>query len=176
MIVLKSRMWFASAFSFAKGTDLVMVGGSLCFSDCEMIQKNVDLRPYNTFGISAVAKYFVDVQTPDQFAKLMQDPIFQKEEKLFLGGGSNMLLTGDFDGLVIHNVIDSMRIISIDDEKVKIMVGGGVKRHDFVMRSVERGRWGVENLALIPGVVGAAPVQNIGAYGVEVSDVITSVK
>ncbi len=141
-----------------------------------MIQKNVDLRPYNTFGISAVAKYFVSVKTPDQFAKLMQDPIFQKEDKLFLGGGSNMLLTGDFNGLVIHNAIDSMRIISIDDEKVKIMVGGGVKWHDFVMRSVERGRWGIENLALIPGVVGAAPVQNIGAYGVEVSDVITSVK
>lgn len=87
-----------------------------------------------------------------------------------------MLLTQNYDGLVIRNSIDTMRIISLDDEKVRIMVGGGVLWHDFVMWAVERGRWGVENLALIPGTVGAAPVQNIGAYGVEVADVIKSVK
>ncbi|USN56334.1 MAG: FAD-binding protein [Candidatus Peribacteria bacterium] len=142
-----------------------------------MIQSNIDLRPYNTFGVSVTARYFVDIQTPDQFSKLMQDPIFQNTaNKLFLGGGSNLLLTQDFDGLVIHNSIDTMRIISLDGDTMKVMVGGGVIRHDFVMRAAERSRRGAENLALIPGTVGAAPVQNIGAYGVEVKDVITSVK
>lgn len=142
-----------------------------------MIQYNVDLASYNTFGISVQAKYFVDIQTPDQFTKLMQDPIFHNtQHKLFLGGGSNILLTQDFNGLIIHNSIDTMRIISLDGDRMKVMVGGGVIWHDFVLRAAERGRRGVENLALIPGTVGAAPVQNIGAYGVEVCDVITSVK
>lgn len=142
-----------------------------------MIQYDVDLQQYNTFGVSVKAKYFVNIETPDQFAKLMEEKIFQNtQDKLFLWWGSNMLLTQNYDGLVIRNAIDTMRIISLDDEKVRVMVGGGVLWHDLVMWAAERGRWGIENLALIPGTVGAAPVQNIGAYGVEVADVIKSVK
>jgi UDP-N-acetylmuramate dehydrogenase len=142
-----------------------------------MIQYNVDLTPCNTFNAPAKAKYFVDITKPTQFSQLMEERVFQNtQDKLFLWGGSNVLLTQDYDGLVIHNSIDTMRILDIDEEKVKIMVGGGKSRHELVMRAAERGRWGIENLALIPGSVWAAPVQNIGAYGVEVKDVITSVK
>jgi UDP-N-acetylmuramate dehydrogenase len=137
-----------------------------------MIETNVDLRPYNTFGISCKAKRFArffDVETLDALLKQRNE-----DELLILGGGSNVLLTQDFDGLVLKNEIDGFEIIEENNDHVIIESGAGVVWHDFVMRCIENGFGGIENLSLIPGSVGASPMQNIGAYGVEIKDTFDS--
>jgi UDP-N-acetylmuramate dehydrogenase len=142
-----------------------------------LIQKNKSLRDYNSFHFDVEAKYFVSIQSVADIQALIQDPVFSDNKRLIVGGGSNMLLTQEyFDGLVIHNAIMGKEIMYEDDSSVVLRVWAGEVWHDLVIRTVNQWRWWLENLALIPGSVGAAPMQNIGAYGVEVKDVIEFVE
>jgi UDP-N-acetylmuramate dehydrogenase len=141
------------------------------------IQQNTSLRSYNSFHFDVLADYFVDIESVDDMQQLIVDPIFVENKKLIVWWGSNMLLTQErFDGLVIHNQIVGKEILHQEDDFIVVRVGAGEIWHDFVMRAVWQGLGGIENLALIPGSVWAAPMQNIGAYGVEVKDVIEFVE
>lgn len=140
-----------------------------------IIQEQTDLLPYNTFKIQAKAKYFVSIRTEQDFLELIQTPIYKTEKNIVLGGGSNILLTGDFDGLVIKMDIKGIQTVAEDDDTITLKVGGGETWHSFVMHCVSNNWGGIENLSLIPGTIGAAPLQNIGAYGVEIKDVIKNV-
>ncbi|HEV7351305.1 UDP-N-acetylmuramate dehydrogenase [Telluribacter sp.] len=133
--------------------------------------ENVSLLPYNTFGLEAKARYFAEVTSPDELRQLLLAPRWQNEPKLVLGGGSNVLLTQDINALVIRIAIKGIEKIKEDQEHVWLRVGAGEWWHDLVMYSVGKGYSGLENLSLIPGTVGAAPMQNIGAYGVEIREV-----
>lgn len=134
-----------------------------------MIQKNISLKPYNTFGIEAYAKAFATFQS---LAELEESLSAQQTKKHFiLGGGSNILLTKDFDGLVLKNEISGIEVTGEDEEFLYIKAGAGEAWHHFVLYCLEHDYAGVENLSLIPGSVGASPMQNIGAYGVEIKDV-----
>jgi UDP-N-acetylmuramate dehydrogenase len=135
------------------------------------IRENVSLKPYNTFGISASAKYFTEVNTEDDFRELIQTKVYQSNPVLVIGGGSNILLTQDLEGLVLHNTIPGIEVVSETDTHVLAKANAGVVWHNFVLWSIEKQLGGIENLSLIPGYVGAAPMQNIGAYGVEIKDV-----
>lgn len=135
------------------------------------IQQNVSLRQFNTFGLDANGEFFVQVTDIGSLQVLLQQAQVQALPKFVLGGGSNMLLVGDIPGLVIHNRIKGRRVLQEDAETVVVAVGGGEGWHDWVMFALENGWGGLENLSLIPGNVGAAPIQNIGAYGVELKDV-----
>jgi len=139
------------------------------------ILNNYPLKNHNTFGVAAKAKYFASFSSEDQLAELLKDNICKTEPLFILGGGSNILLTQDFDGLVLANNIKGIEIITENEKSTSIAVGAGEIWHDFVLWSIQKNLSGIENLALIPGLVGASPMQNIGAYGVEVKDVITKV-
>jgi UDP-N-acetylmuramate dehydrogenase len=140
------------------------------------VQNNVSLRPYNTFGIDATAKYFAEVSSIEQLQDILQNPEYQNIERLILGGGSNLLLTRDFEGVVIKIAIKGIEKLKEDDENIWLKVGAGEVWHDLVMYCVSHNYAGVENLSLIPGTVGAAPMQNIGAYGVEIKEVFESLE
>ena len=135
------------------------------------IKENVSLKPYNTFGIEAKTRFLAEVKSVDDFLQLMQDERYKKPQKLFLGGGSNVLFTQNFDGIVIVNEIKGIEKLKEDDEHVWIKANGGEIWHDVVLYCLEHNLAGIENLSLIPGKVGAAPMQNIGAYGVELKNV-----
>jgi UDP-N-acetylmuramate dehydrogenase len=132
------------------------------------IQENISLQLYNSFGIAS-AQYFARFQSETELAELVD--CRQASRLLVLGGGSNILLTNNFDGLVIKNEFPGIEKISEDNEHVYVKTGAGENWHRFVMHCVDRGWAGVENLSLIPGNTGASPMQNIGAYGVEIKDV-----
>eukprot|EP01137_Pigoraptor_chileana_P002424 Opistho-2@41253 len=135
------------------------------------IQQNISLKPFNTFGLEASAQYFVEVNTVEELKEILQNPDFKNLDKLFLGGGSNLLLTKNYEGLVIKIALKGVEKVFEDESAVHIKVGAGEIWHQFVMFCVENHYAGIENLSLIPGTVGAAPMQNIGAYGVEIKDV-----
>ncbi len=134
------------------------------------MEENISLRPYNTFGIEAKARYFNRFSTKEDLTEMLDHPE-AKRQLLILGGGSNILLTGDVDGLVLKNEIDGIELVREDDEHFYVKAGAGVNWHRFVLHCVQNNMAGVENLSLIPGNVGASPMQNIGAYGVEIKDV-----
>ena len=136
-----------------------------------IVQKDVQLKPFNTFGIEATAKYFIEVSSIDQLQEILQSPDYQSTERLILGGGSNMLLTKDFDGLVIKIAIKGFEVVNENEDNIWIKAGAGLVWHDLVMQCVNQNYAGMENLSLIPGTVGAAPMQNIGAYGIEIKEV-----
>jgi UDP-N-acetylmuramate dehydrogenase len=138
------------------------------------IQSHVSLKPYNTFRIDAQARYWVDIDDEDSLQTLLQLIDFMDTPKLILGGGSNVLLCRDFDGLVVRINIQGIEVIREDDDHVYLRAGAGVNWHELVMFCVGKGYAGIENLSLIPGTVGAAPMQNIGAYGVELEQVFDS--
>jgi UDP-N-acetylmuramate dehydrogenase len=140
------------------------------------ILKNTSLKPYNTFGLEAHAKLFVEVNSSNDLLNLLGSQEFKDNNILILGGGSNILLTSDFDGLVVKNLIKGIEIIEENNESVLLRVGSGEVWHSFVMYCVDNDYGGVENLSLIPGTVGAAPMQNIGAYGVEIKDVFVDLE
>lgn len=140
------------------------------------IQENVSLLPYNTFKIQAKARYFTSVNSVDEFRALMETPVYQNHQRLILGGGSNILFTKDFGGLVIKVNLKGIEVVNETEEQVTVKVGAGENWHAFVLHCVSNNWGGVENLSLIPGTVGAAPIQNIGAYGAEVKEVITRVE
>jgi UDP-N-acetylmuramate dehydrogenase len=137
-----------------------------------MIQENISLLPYNTFHIGAVARFFASITSAEQAQEISQSLLVEKNICSILGGGSNILFTKDYDGLIIKNEIPGIELINETEDFVFIKSGAGVIWHDLVMYCIERNYGGIENLALIPGCVGASPIQNIGAYGVEVKDVI----
>ena len=138
-----------------------------------MIHQNTTLLPYNTFGIAVSAAYFTEVFSVQELQLALQSGI---QPVMILGGGSNMLLTRDVPGLVIKNAIGGMDFVRNEGDKALVKAGGGVVWHDFVCWAVENNYGGIENLSLIPGTVGAAPVQNIGAYGVELKDVFVELE
>lgn len=135
-------------------------------------QKDTSLLPYNTFGIDVKSKHFIDVKSIDELQAVINQN--QLENLLVLGGGSNLLLTKDFEGLTLRIQNRGIEIVEQDDRKVRVKVAAGENWHDFVLWCLENDLGGVENLALIPGNVGAAPIQNIGAYGVELREVFES--
>lgn len=139
------------------------------------IEKNINLRPYNTFGIAASARYFCKITDEEQFKSLLQTDLYKNEKVLILGGGSNILFTKDFDGLVVKVDIKGIQVVSENDETISIKVMSGEMWHALVVHCVNHQWGGIENLSLIPGTVGAAPIQNIGAYGVEVKEVVKEV-
>ena len=140
------------------------------------IQRDINLQPLNTFGIKAHALQFIECHSLDDLSALILSGEMKGQKHLILGGGSNLLFTGDFDGLVIKNSLKGIEIISEDDSIVTVKAMAGEVWNDLVMHAVENGWGGIENLSLIPGQVGAAPMQNIGAYGVEIRDVLVSVE
>ena len=139
-----------------------------------MIQENVSLKNYNTFGIEAKAKRFARFSDTEELTNILSEK--EDDELLILGGGSNILLTKDFDGLAILNEIKGFEIIEEDENFVKVKVGSGEVWHEFVLSCIKKNFGGVENLSLIPGSVGASPMQNIGAYGVEIKDVFVELE
>ncbi|MDH5599333.1 MAG: FAD-binding protein, partial [Cyclobacteriaceae bacterium] len=141
------------------------------------IIENFDLLHYNTFGIRATAKYFVEINHQAEIIELINHPVYLNNQSLILGGGSNILFLNDyFDGIVIHINTKGIKVIQESENYIQIEVQAGELWHDFVLYTIENNWGGIENLSLIPGKVGAAPMQNIGAYGVEVKDTIVSVK
>ena len=140
------------------------------------IVKDYDLSELNTFGIKARTDFFVEIKNELDFKELLKRPEYQTNKKLFLGGGSNVLFTKDFDGIVILNKLKGIEILEENSKNVLVKAQSGEKWHDLVLFAVEHDYWGIENLSLVPGTVGASPVQNIGAYGVELKDSIESVE
>ena len=133
------------------------------------IQQNISLKPYNTFGIECEARYFVSVNTIEELREALALPKYLK--KFLLGGGSNMLLTGPIDALVIHVNLKGISIENENQDHIHLCCMAGENWHDFVLHCIDNNYGGLENMSLIPGNVGTAPIQNIGAYGVELKDV-----
>lgn len=136
-----------------------------------MIKSDVSLKAFNTFGIDVSANFFTEVSNEDHVRAVIESNEFKSNENLILGGGSNVLFTKNFDGIVIKNNLQGIEVIEESDDHVLVKVGGGVIWHEFVLHSINQGWNGIENLSLIPGNVGASPMQNIGAYGVEIKDI-----
>jgi UDP-N-acetylmuramate dehydrogenase len=136
------------------------------------IQENISLKPYNTFGLDARAKYFVTVKSIQALKEAVS--LDNYPEKFILGGGSNMLLTKNLDCLVVHLALKGIEVIDEDDDNVLVKAYAGENWHQFVLWCLDQNYGGIENLSLIPGNVGTAPIQNIGAYGVELKDVFES--
>ncbi len=137
-----------------------------------VIERNFSLKKYNTFGISAFAKAYTAATTLQQLKESLA--YFKNQEILLLGGGSNMLITRDIETPVVHVLLKGISTIQEDDDQVYLKVMAGENWHQLVMHCVQNNLGGLENMALIPGNVGTAPVQNIGAYGVELKDVFHS--
>lgn len=133
------------------------------------LKEKFSLKAYNTFGINAIAKYFIEFSSADILAEILAE--HQGVEKMTLGGGSNILFTKNFGGLVLKNNIPGISVVNEDDDSFYVKVGAGVNWHEFVVYCVSNNFGGVENMSLIPGNIGASPMQNIGAYGVEIKDV-----
>lgn len=134
------------------------------------VLENVSLKPYTTFGIEARSRYFIDIQTVEELVEALAQS--GDQEILILGGGSNMLLTKDFPGLAIRISIPGITIVREEGDDVWVKAGAGVVWHQLVLQTLGMDLCGLENLSLIPGFVGASPMQNIGAYGVEIKDVM----
>lgn len=139
-----------------------------------VIQKEISLKNYNTFGIDVRAAAMASFSSTEELIKILKDDFVRESPKLILGGGSNILFTGDFDGIVLKNNIPGIVITEDLQHEVLVTAGAGVKWHALVCFCIEKGFGGIENLSLIPGNTGAAPIQNIGAYGVELKDTFHS--
>ena len=137
-------------------------------------EKHFDLKPFNTFGLSSIAERLVRVRNTDELAAYFEEG--EEAPSLVLGGGSNMLLTKNIPGTTLKVELPGMAIVREDDEHIYVKVGAGEVWHQFVLNAIDHGWAGVENLSLIPGNVGAAPMQNIGAYGVEIRDIFHSLE
>lgn len=139
-------------------------------------EQDFSLLKYNTFGIDATCREFFEYDSLDELQSFVRSGALQGKRWMQIGGGSNLLFLDDFDGIVLHSRIKGIERLASDGGDILVSVGSGVVWDDFVAYCVERGWAGVENLSLIPGEVGASPVQNIGAYGVEAKDAIFSVE
>lgn len=141
-----------------------------------LISENVLLRPYNTFGIAAHARYFASFASADALGALLSEPSFAGLPSMILGGGSNILFTKDFNGVMLKNEMKGISVVKEDDDYVYMKAGAGENWHNFVQHCVQLDLGGLENLSLIPGNVGASPMQNIGAYGAEIKDTFYSLE
>ena len=135
-----------------------------------LVEKNVPLQPFNSFGIAAKALTLIRVRSEADIVAVLQDPTLRAAPKFILGGGSNIVLTGDVKPLVLKVEIMGKRLVSENAKAWIVEAGAGENWHDLVTWTLQNGYSGLENLALIPGTVGASPVQNIGAYGLELQD------
>ncbi|MGZ5201041.1 MAG: UDP-N-acetylmuramate dehydrogenase [Telluria sp.] len=138
------------------------------------IAHDFPLASLNTFGIAARARHFLRVTSAGDLAAVLADPALRALPRLVLGGGSNVLFTRDFDGLVLHMALGGREVLGEDGGAVLVRAAAGENWHGFVQWTLAQGLGGLENLSLIPGTVGAAPIQNIGAYGAEIKDVFHS--
>lgn len=134
-------------------------------------KENIPLRPFTSFGVEAAARYFAEFDSLSALQEILADDRINGQRQLVLGGGSNILMLGDFDGVVLKNECRGMELLRMDDDHAYVRVGAGENWHSFVQYCIEQGWGGAENLSLIPGNVGASPMQNIGAYGVEIKDI-----
>ena len=140
------------------------------------MQENISLKPYNTFGVDVKSKYFAEVRSLEELIETLKFSNSIKLPLLFLGGGSNILLTKDFEGLAIQLNLKGITEEIIDDNQILITAKAGENWHQFVMFCLDKNYGGLENLSLIPGNVGTSPMQNIGAYGTEIKDIFESCK
>jgi UDP-N-acetylmuramate dehydrogenase len=136
------------------------------------VLRNFSLKDYNSFGIDVRADKFVSINTINDLRSILRKSY--ASELFILGGGSNMLLTGDIHKIVLHIALKGKKIISENDDEVIVQAAAGENWHEFVLWTLEQNFGGLENLSLIPGNVGTAPIQNIGAYGVELKDSFVS--
>jgi UDP-N-acetylmuramate dehydrogenase len=144
------------------------------------VQENISLKRFNTFGVEVSARYFAAFQQVDEIAELLDFKKVKSQKSkpgtLILGGGSNILFTKDYNGLVLKNEISGIKTVKEDEHHVYVQVGAGEDWHGFVMHCIGKQWAGAENLSLIPGKVGASPIQNIGAYGVELKNIFYSLE
>jgi UDP-N-acetylmuramate dehydrogenase len=138
------------------------------------ISHDVSLQPFNTFGLAARARSYLRVTHPEQLARVAADPALRALPRLVLGGGSNLLLTRDVEALVLHMGLAGKEVVGETPHATLVRARAGENWHGFVLWTIVQGLGGLENLSLIPGTVGASPIQNIGAYGAEVKDVFHS--
>jgi len=141
-----------------------------------IIQENISLKRFNTFKVDVSARYFVRIENDNELSDLLQSSDFRLSQRLILGGGSNILFTKNYNGLVIHFAKKGINVLEENDNDVLVEAFAGEVWDDLVTFCVNKEFYGVENLSLIPGTVGAAPIQNIGAYGVELKDVFESLE
>ena len=137
--------------------------------------KNYSLKNYNSFRVNHKANFFLKIENNKSLINFLSDKKFKNEKKLIIGGGSNILFTKDYEGVILYSCIKGIHILEENDNHIKLKVGSGENWDDFVKFCVNKNWYGIENLSLIPGSVGAAPIQNIGAYGVEIKDYIYDV-
>ena len=137
------------------------------------VLSNFSIKDYNTFNVDVKSNKFISINTEDQLINYLTKNKGQ-EDIFFLGGGSNVLFSKDYNGTIVHLSLKGKEIIEESDDNIIVEVCSGENWHEFVMWSIENNYGGIENLSLIPGNVGAAPIQNIGAYGVELKDVFDS--
>ncbi|MEE8615425.1 MAG: FAD-binding protein, partial [Roseateles sp.] len=140
------------------------------------IEVDVSLKPYNTFGLPAVARRLVRIREAADVRRVVDHPELGRAPKFVLGGGSNLVLTRDLEAVVLKVEIPGIRLLEARDDAWIVEAGAGVAWHELVCWTLDHGYPGLENMALIPGTVGAAPVQNIGAYGIEVKDRLEAVE
>lgn len=140
------------------------------------IHQGFELKEYNTFSMACKASYYIEVDSKEDLLKLSRDEYFRSLPMMIKGGGSNLLFVGDFKGAVVHYIGNDVAQIKEDNTHVYIRSGAGKIWHELVVETTDKGLWGMENLALIPGEVGASAVQNIGAYGAEAKDIIAAVQ
>ena len=140
------------------------------------IQQNIPLRQYNTLGIDAIAKLFASFTSTEELKELIENNPISGKAPLILGGGSNMLFKDHVNGLVLKNEIPNLTVVKEDADHVYVKAGAGENWHGFVQFCLKQNWAGVENLSLIPGCVGASPMQNIGAYGVEIKEVFSTLE
>ncbi|MDR1880234.1 MAG: UDP-N-acetylmuramate dehydrogenase [Tannerellaceae bacterium] len=140
------------------------------------IEENYSLRGYNTFRLAVKGRWFMEYESEEELVRILRDEFFQETRSLHIGSGSNLLFLNDFNGIILHSAIKGITVVGETDDSVVLRVGAGEVWDDVVDYAVSRGWSGIENLSLIPGESGAAAVQNIGAYGVEIKDVIETVE
>ena len=141
-----------------------------------MFKENISIKNYNSFKIDVKTKFFCEFKNIEELKIILNSCVYNDNKSIVLGGGSNILFTNDYKGLILKNNITGIKIIKENNHHIIVEVGSGENWHKFVMWSIEKNLSGIENLALIPGSVGACPVQNIGAYGMEAKDSIISVQ
>lgn len=138
-----------------------------------LIKENVSLKPYNTFGVEAITKYFAVASNQDEVREILNWTKENNQKILLLSGGSNMLIVNDWDGLALKIEMHGIEIVESNEDEAIVKVNSAEVWNDFVQWCIERDLGGLENLSLIPGRAGTAPIQNIGAYGVEIKDTMT---
>ncbi|HLG33436.1 MAG TPA: UDP-N-acetylmuramate dehydrogenase, partial [Bacteroidia bacterium] len=138
------------------------------------VKENFSLKRFNTFGVDVSCRYFTDIGSDKDVEQLIRDNKYKTFPKFVLGGGSNILFTKNFEGIILHNCFEGIGVVSVDDDYAFVKAGAGEVWHQVVLYCIEKNFGGIENLSLIPGYVGAAPIQNIGAYGGELKNIFHS--